>query len=516
TNSPEYLGTMIQASGVTSALRVFHWFVQSPVLAETAGGTRASIFWDGTLYDNVHVRLRGQTSASYPKKSFKFDFNSGYHCAWSSAVPAVEEVNLNTTWADKAYVRQEISYEVYDLMGAPGSVCETVRVQQNGSFYSVAAYVEQPDERMLLREGLSERGALYKMYNTLDSSINGVEKKSRLYENNADLSQLVTAISGTGTTLENWLFDNVNIPAVLNYLVATTLILDNDHVHKNYYVYRDSEGSLEWLFLPWDKDLTLGRNFTLSGGVLNDTMYSNQDPQAHPLFGDSQHPKVDGPWNRLIDAVYRTPRLRAMYLRRLRTGMDRILNAPGTPSGARHYESRIAAMQAQMGPDVILDQAAWGVPSWGSPLNFSAAIGQLLTSHLDPRRVHLYVTHGGGTQPLIPPAQPTAPALVLGAVDAQPASGIQAEEYVQIINCAADAVDLSDYILSAGSVFAVLPKGLVVPPSGSVYLSPNVRAFRTRAAAPTGGQGHFVVKAYTGDLQASVPIQLLTPTGTLV
>ena len=28
--------------------------------------------------------------------------------------------------------------------------------------------------------------------------------------------------------------------------------------HKNYYLYRDSDGTGEWAILPWDVDLTLG------------------------------------------------------------------------------------------------------------------------------------------------------------------------------------------------------------------------------------------------------------------
>ena len=129
----------------------------------------------------------------------------------------------------------------------------------------------------------------------------------------------MNGIAQSGQALETYMFDNVDIPATLSYMVGTVLMHDNDHVHKNHYVYRDTEGDGEWQFVPWDKDLTWGRNYTLNGGVLNDTLYARKVPCSHPLFGDADHPKNDGPWNRLIDAMYRVPRIRDMYLARLRS-----------------------------------------------------------------------------------------------------------------------------------------------------------------------------------------------------
>ena len=413
-------------------------------------------------------------------------------------------------------MRQPLCYELYDLVGCPGSESFPVRVERNGSFYSVAIWVEQPDERLLEREGLDPSGALYKMYNQLTSSSSGVEKHNRQYEGNSDLSALVSGIALNGAALETYLFDNINIPAVLNYLAATTVMFDNDHVHKNYFLYRDSDGTGEWMFLPWDKDLTLGRNYTLSGGVLNDTMFANTDPQCHPLFGDQQHPKLGGEWNRLIDAMYRVPRIQEMYLRRLRTAMDQYLQTAATPVGQRHLESRIATLQSQMSADVALDASSWGLPTWGSPMNFSTAVNQLLNSYLTPRRTHLYGTHGSGGSGLVPDTQPMVPGVTVTRVVADPQSGNQAEEFVQLSNCGSIAIDVSGWYLVAGGTLATVPEGVVIASGDSIYLSPDVKAFRLRAQSPRGGEDLLVVQAWDGDLQALVPVQLYTNQGILV
>ena len=55
-----------------------------------------------------------------------------------------------------------------------------MRVHQNGEFYAVYDFVEDPDERWLQRIGFDENGSLYKIYNTFNSHA-GAEKKARKY-----------------------------------------------------------------------------------------------------------------------------------------------------------------------------------------------------------------------------------------------------------------------------------------------------------------------------------------------
>ena len=151
-NAPEYFGTMVSDPSVDSNLPVFQWFIQpgTEAAARTRTGTRASVFYGGQFYDNVFVRVRGGSTASLPKNSYKFDFNQGYHFEYDSRFDRVSEINLNTTFPDKTYIRQNLSFEVYDAVGAVGPEAFPVRIQQNGDFFSVATFVEQPDEDLLV------------------------------------------------------------------------------------------------------------------------------------------------------------------------------------------------------------------------------------------------------------------------------------------------------------------------------------------------------------------------------
>jgi hypothetical protein len=521
-NSPQYAGTMVVDPQVESALPVLHWFVEDPAAADTDAGTRASVYYapkggqPGTLYDNLLVRLRGISAREWPKKSYKFDFNQGHWFRFSADEAPVEEFNLNTTYSDKAYIRQVLAWETYRDAGAPHSISYPLRVQQNGTFFSLSIFVEQPDERYLLRQGMDPNGALYKMYNPLDSSTENVQKRTRRYEGNQDLQRLSNAMRLLGPQRTIYLYDHVDLPAAINYLAATAIMHDNDHVNLNYYLYRDSDGTGEWQFLPWDKDLTFGRNNLKDHrGVLNDVIWADHDPQSHPLHGDAEHPRINGNWNALIDALYATPSIREMYLRRLRTLMDQLLQPPGTPAHELHYEGRIRELSTQMRAELALDAAKWPV-QWGEEQSFDQAIAILEEEYLAVRRVHLYRTHGPERGGIIPQAQPADAGLTFGPLEHAPPSGDQDQEYFTLLNPNPYAVDLSGWEIEGDIRYRFRP-GVVIPAGGTLYVSPDVLAFRSRTTPPTGGQGHFVQGDYRGQLSnAGGTLKLYRADGTFV
>jgi len=197
-----------------------------------------------------------------------------------------------------------------------------------------------------------------------------------------------------------------------------------------------------------------------------------------------------------------------MYLRRLRTLMDEFLQPPGTLLEKQYYERQISALYAQMWPDVIRDAQRWPL-DWGEPQTFEQALDAIRYRYLDVRRVHLYETHGPGAavgdadgkavSSLIPAAQPARPQVTFGSLEANPTSGDQDQEYLTLVNSSEVAVDLSGWTI-AHDVEYTFPPGVVLPAGGTLYLSPDVVAFRQRPASPTGGEGRFVQGNYRGRL----------------
>ncbi|MGC6564926.1 MAG: CotH kinase family protein [Akkermansiaceae bacterium] len=530
-NSPEYFGTAAIDPALDSDLPVLEWFIANPSAANNRAGTRVAVLHLGEFYDNVFCRVRGGSSAGLNKKSYKFDFNTGHHfkVAGEANTERVEELNLNTTWTDKSYVRQPLTYQFYDLAGSPGPECFLMRVEQNGTFFSVAAYTEQVDERLLRREkGIDDDGALYKMFNGGTSSTSGVEKKNRRHEDNSDLAAYVSGLNQTGTALENFIFDNIDLPRQLNYLAATVLTQNNDNMKKNYYLYRDTERSGEWTQIAWDTDLTWGSHYMTNDNISHDGIWATADyvlggrnanapiSPSHPFVGIRELPG-NRSWSKIVDKLLENDRFQNMFRRRLQTLVDEALLTS-------EAEDRIALMEMALGNDAVLDKNKWG--QFGLQQSLSEAVGVLKDDYLIPRRTHLSVTHlasNSASYPtpqtssaLLPGPQSSTPNLVFGDVEGSPASGNQAEEFLEIVNQGVEAIDLSEWSLDGGVKFDLLP-GTIVEAGGSLYLSSEVAAFRARASSPRGGEGLNVEGDYDGQISArGETITLLNREGLVV
>ncbi|HTG44324.1 MAG TPA: CotH kinase family protein, partial [Verrucomicrobiae bacterium] len=494
-NSPEYNGTVVFNPTLTNPLPVLHWFIQNPTAAENDAGTRASIFYDGEFYDNVFMNLHGQSSRGFPKHSYDIDLHPGHNFKWKEGEPRADDINLLTTYPDKAQMRNVLAYETYRDSGNPYHWVIPVRVQQNGAFWGTAHIVENGDEDWLVRLGINTQGALYKMYNVFASvgdATSGAEKKTRKSESNADLTALVNGVNLAGEARRRFLYDNLDVAQVVNFLAARAITGDTDCCHKNYYFYRDSGQSDEWQMWPWDVDLSFGRRWIGSLTYWDQNMIPNT-----PLFiGDN---------NRLAAAVFGTPEMRQMYLRRVRTLMDELIKPTGTPLEQLHYEPRIDELAAQLAPDAALDAAKWNSHAWGNgstapccPQSLAAAVNDIKNVYLPERRNQLYNRLTGGSTEL-PGAQPPGTVINFGIVEANPSSGNQEEEYIQLQNPNAFAVDISGWLLRGGIQYQ-FRGGTVVPPASVLYVAANRPAWRARASAPNRNNSLFVVGDYEGRL----------------
>ena len=512
-NSPQYSGTMIAATGFTTALPVWYWFAQSTGTASSRTGTRGAVFYNGTLYDNVFIRLRGGATSSGSKK---FDFNTGHHCLINDIVGKVEEANLNGSSQDPTLCRPPLAFEVYRAAEHPACHAFPLMMRVNGTADSgsgnggIAYFVEQVDERMLSRSKLDPDGALYKMdqRSSLEpcfwDTTNGVEKKTRLTENRADLQAVVSKLRASNDTgnpatapnetsafladREIFLFDNVNVANVINYLAARAIVNEYDDVRKNFYFYRDTEGSREWHVLPWDKDGTFGITGDAGSWL------------PHPFWGDYPHRKSNADqWCYLWQAMFRNPKTKAMYLRRLRTVMDSILKTqpPAGTSPPGSMEARADKCFAPVAPHKSGTTMA-PVKSF-----LTSRRNQLFTTYLDA------TTNANAANRLIPTAQSPTITVNLGMVDFLPASGNQAEEFVEILNPHTVAVDISGWRLSGG-IDHTFEAGTVILPGDRMYLANNSVAFRARAAAPRGGQSLYVQGNYDGSISARGETLVLT------
>jgi hypothetical protein len=491
-DTPEYFGTVIADPSLASTLPIFQFFTQFP--GAVGSGNRVSLWYRGEFYDSVFCRDRGGGTTD----GLKFDFNPDHRFLWDPAQQRVDEINLNyRSQPDESYLRALLSFEAFRDAGHPAVAAFPMRMQMNGTFWKEATFIENPDQEFLERVGLDGNGALYKAVNDHPTmtSTGAYEKKTRRDEPAADLQEFFDGIHLTGQAQVNYLFDNFDIPGFLTYWAVNTIVNDNDDVQKNFFLYRDTEGDGRWRFIAWDKDLTFGKHFGIGD-------YAATDPQTHPFFGDSSHPKRDGSyaWNWLVDALLDIPVVKEMYRRRLRSVMDELLQPASTPPAQRHFENRLDQLYAQLSGDPQVLQYL------GGATRFQTAINNIKTRYLDARRNHLYVDHAAGNSAYpdnaaIPTAQPATFPIEIGAIDVSPASGDQRQEYIQLINRNSFAADVSGWTLS-DAVDYTLDFGTVIPAGGSLYVAANVAGFRARTSGPGGNRGLLVIGGYDGQLSA--------------
>ena len=101
-----------------------------------------------------------------------------------------------------------------------------------------------------------------------------MRKLTRKEEGLGDLNTFIRGINQEGPDRWDYIYDNVDLPMTINTLAGLIVVMQTDMFGKNYYIYRDTEGDGEWAILPWDLDLTFGRNFTSRAGYFDQILFA--------------------------------------------------------------------------------------------------------------------------------------------------------------------------------------------------------------------------------------------------
>jgi hypothetical protein len=543
TDSPRYHGTVATSSNPQAASRLgtLSLFIANQSASETSSGTRASIFWKGRFYDNIDINLH--SSNAYAKRSWDIDFNRGHRFQFTENGAGHTDINLLTNWRDRSKLRNPQSYHMFRLADHPSLPCETVRLELNGVFHSTYDLTGELGEGALEEAGLDPEGALYKMQNVFNSSpshaTTSVEKRTRKWETgNADLANLLAGLvtlsntdNDSDPTISNsprfrFLNDQVDVAASINFIAAMFFSTSYDWGHKNYALYRDSDRSGRWMPFPWDLDLSWGHYYdgaAIANTYFDDVIRTNtNDGTMHNFSLNHNQMEAASPnRNSLFAYLLEDPTTKAMIQRRVRALAERFYLENGP---APEIEGRMHALTDLVDPpDIAESDADFDLRIWGYwnqhqtsavsyvPRSAREETARILETFLPARRGLLFrnapplgAAYGGP----LPPAQSPAPPITFGSFDANPASGNQDHEFIELINAGTEFVDLTGWKLTGGVTFT-FPGGSVISPAGNtryngrLLIAKSATGWRTRTAAPTAGQGHFVLMAYDGQLSSN-------------
>ena len=475
-----YDGYTIADPTVTSNLPVIEWFIDPAVWQDLLDNHRfddilfpAVFVYDGAVYDNLELRLRGgSTSRSAPKPSLKIEFPSGHDFTHPELlVTPVDEFNMQSEYKDESLGRAHLSWNVMAEADFPLVQSVPVRVQQNGEFWGIYRINEAYDGDWRVREGFSE-GAFWKADGAAwENPANKFDKKTREEEGNQEIvdfrDELETSPSNGKTS---FLWENVNVPAMINYMAATSLIRQFDQHGHNFYVYYDKEGTDRWWMLPWDFDQTWEPSSNRCG---TEPMY---DPGCTT--------------NVFLDAMLEVPEFRDMHYRRLRTMMDEML-------AEFRYEDFYADLLAQYGDDADLELAMW------DRADFSELPPDIAT-----RRAAL---NGGVGAGVIPGPQSPSPVVVINEIHYNPFA--DGNEFIELYNpSSSEAIDLSGWTIDAADI--TIPGGTVLLPESYVVFVED-DAFFSNTHSDTANI--FVGGTYSGGFSGGGElVELRDDGGTLV
>ncbi|MCB0754087.1 MAG: CotH kinase family protein [Flavobacteriales bacterium] len=217
----------------------------------------ATFEFNGTVWNNVSIRIRGDGSRTLPKKSLKLRFNDGAY------IDGRTSLNINAEYEDPTYIQQYLASRLMQESGQYCFTAEHVRVYLNGTFFGLYLLNEAVDERFFEIRGLDPNGATYKA--ALDGSSLSIfdqpqyhwEQKTGPDVNMADLQVLINELNSTPQAeFGNYIDQSFNRSEVVNMITMNELLSLGSTYYHNYFMHHEPNAD-KWMMLPWDMDKTL-------------------------------------------------------------------------------------------------------------------------------------------------------------------------------------------------------------------------------------------------------------------
>src|SRR5438045_611996 len=171
--------------------------------------------------------------------------------------------------------------------------------------------------------------------------------------------RIIRIMLPTGTRKTN-IFDMLDLPEVISYLIGARFVQENDDVWANMTLYHDNDGDHLWRIVPFDMNLSWGAFFL--DNPANDTgiQATNDNHKSFPLYGSSQALSLTSAnWNRMYDVIFTVPETRQMFLRRMRSVLDTYVKPTGTAPGLSPIEQKMLPWRDLIADEAANDRAKW-------------------------------------------------------------------------------------------------------------------------------------------------------------
>lgn len=240
------------------------------------------------------VTVSGSFSRRFLKKSLRIALDDG--ARWN----ANQRVSFNGMATDPSYLRNWAAWDLAHALDMVAPRTEMIRLFINDRYVGPFMFFDWIDTHMMERQGLGADGALY---HPIDDQFCGDLRDPRIEElrrcwfqfapRGGDFSELLTLSRGLVDTpvedFEPYLDTHFDVDSVIDWILLNTIASNTDSYNKNYFLYL-SRKTGKWVVIPWDYDLSFGRNadpaLPFPKTILNDNFqffYTPELGNPHPL-----------------------------------------------------------------------------------------------------------------------------------------------------------------------------------------------------------------------------------------
>jgi hypothetical protein len=227
-----------------------------------------------TVFTNVGIAIRGNSSRDAKKKSIKISLNEFEK---GKDLFGIEKLNINGEHNDPSIFRSKLCWEIFKSAGLTGSRAAHAALYINGEYLGLYISVEMIDEEFIKKNYADNSGNLWKcLYPGADLTYKGSDPNVYKYrtgftayelttnETDNDYSKLVKLIDVVNNTATNQLADSLekilDVANILKYEAMNILVGQWDDYwanQNNYYLYYEPSEK-KFHIIPYDYDNTFG------------------------------------------------------------------------------------------------------------------------------------------------------------------------------------------------------------------------------------------------------------------
>ncbi len=447
----DYRGVVVVDPARASAVPVIEYWMPDSVYKDVLDNHRRDDFfvdavlaYDGEVWDNVQMRIRGGNSRAYDHPSWNVEFPDGpvFEMPGHTTTGPVDEFNLQ--W--DAFPSAATAWDVARSIGFPAVDYFPIRVYRNGDFWGMGSYGTALDGTWRDNNGIGDAnvykavGGMALERQLIPSKMGGGKGGLEVSEGDDDgfveVWEFANLLDADATKAQyEGLLDELNVPEVINYLAFIAWTKHWDSSNHNWYLVNDEADTDRWSVLPWDLDNVFDRTH----GVLVEEL-----------------PGV------LPERVLAHPEFQEMYYRRLASLIEQF---PLPTSPVEIFSGIYDPIAAELAEDY----AKWHQDK--SP----AQRRDLLVDGAQHRADIMAARTGGTPGRPIPLAQSKTRPIVVSEVQYAPAPG--GVEFIELTNTSADeAFDLSEWFFEG--LDTMIQPGTVLLPGQQVVIVSDFPVFR--------------------------------------